>query len=158
MQRVRWSASEAADVGSRELSDLLEEYVAAYLARGDAALMDYHDDPAPMSMRYSLARLLSRFTALHELTPELADHLRAFPETTNGVEDLVYWQREKFWRKQVLSLNHRSLLERDDRVLSATKQLWASHFFESNLSVLVVVPDAGGSSCIFANHARADIR
>ena len=71
---------------------------------------------------------------------------------------LLYWQRERFWRKELVSLDHRALLREPDRVLAATKQLWASHYHEASLSLAAAFQEAEGVVFLLVNDTRADIR
>ena len=71
LRGVDWKDSAALEEGSRAMRGLLLEQAAEYEARGDGALMSYHDDPEPVSIAASLERLLPRFDALRELAPEL---------------------------------------------------------------------------------------
>jgi hypothetical protein len=162
---VDWAAADHAARAASLWRATLAAYAADYAARGSAALTEYHDNPQPVRVADSLRRLVERFDGLKEAAPELERYLLEFPaERPDSARDFLYWLREKFWMKSVLSLNHVTLLERSSPrgplVLVATRQIYANHYFDSHLGLTAFVEDveSGTSVLISLSRSRADVR
>jgi hypothetical protein len=162
---VDWSSPlspvSAAGIFRATLADL----ATAYLARGNGALAEYHDNPRPVSVGDSVNELLRRRWFVLDGAPELMGYLRDFPRARlTTIEDFLYWYKERFWRKTVTSLNHVTVYAKGDlpegRVYVASKQLYATHYHESSIELQVFADDPGQDSgtLVFLSRARADIR
>ncbi len=132
---------------------LLAGYAAAYQQRGD-----------PVRIADSLERLLRRSTLLQELAPDFPSLLRSFPaEQPADVGQRLYWMKEKFWLLNVVSLNQVLVARRESAgnrlTIAVSKQLYATHYYESSLGLVAFVENAPGSGWLFLlNRTRADIR
>ncbi len=140
-KEIDWSDASHATRANALFRQLLSSYVASYLGRGNTALIEY-------------ATNLDPYAFLHR-----------FPDgRPTDVEDFVYWLKEKFWLLNVLSLNHVTLVDRPTGsgrvVLAVSKQLYASHYYESSLGVTAFLEGAPGtpSYLVMINRTRADIR
>ncbi len=143
---------------------LLAGYAAAYQQRGDPALVQYDNNGDPVRIADSLDRLLRRSALLQELAPDLPSFLRTFPaQRPADVAQRLYWMKEKFWLLNVVSLNQLVIARREGAggrlTIAVSKQLYATHYYESSLGLTAFVEDGPGSGWLFLlNRTRADIR
>jgi len=79
------------------------------------------------------------------------------------VEDAIVWSKIKFGLKPVIAVNHITIYKRDrevgPQVLIASKQIYASHYFNAALALtaFVTVPGATqGAYLVSENRSRAD--
>jgi hypothetical protein len=161
-------ALDAAAPGSREarasvaFRELLLGCAARYQERGNAALFRYDNNGDPVRIADSLERLLTRSTLLQELAPDLAAFLRSFPAGRPvDAEQHLYWTKEKFWLLEVLSLDQLVMASRPSGrlTIAVSKQLYATHYYESSLGLIAFVETREGAGWLFlVNRTRADIR
>jgi hypothetical protein len=161
--RIDWSSPTAAAAASALARQILASYAAEYVAHGDAALIEYVNNDDPVYIAAGFRRILVRSAFLHDTAPDLAAYLASYPDHRPAdVENFLYWTKEKFWRMNVLSLNHSTIVDRrtagERVIIAATKQLYATHYYEASLSTTVFVEDASGSYLATINRTRADIR
>jgi hypothetical protein len=94
-----------------------------------------------------------------EYQRDLFQWLDEFPRTQpEGADSFLYWSRERFGLKPVISISHSLLHQRGDVVVFGSKQVFASHYFESSLgmSVFVATPATGDGFLIYLNRSRVD--
>jgi hypothetical protein len=159
------SASTKANAMFREA---VVEYVNAYLKDGNDALIEYYDKKQPVKLAAEFRELLGQAKYLYEYVPELHKYLEKFPhaQLTNS-KNIFYWKKEKFGEKAdraVISLNHLVMFERSDgvpKVVAATKQIYATHYFEAAFEITAMEkdPEAPQSNTylVFVNRSRLDV-
>jgi hypothetical protein len=164
-REVDWSAADRGTRANTLWRQLLAGYAQAYISRGNAGLVEYGDNRDPGRIAVDLGTLLVRSVFLKESAPALEQYLSAYPQDRPAnTDDIFYWMKEKFWLKNVQSLNHLTIVPMaspaGNAVFAATKQLFANHFFSACLSFMVFVEsdDPGGSYLIYLNRTRADVR
>lgn len=145
---------------------MIVDYVNDYLQRGNAALMIYNDDKRPFSVTDDHMSLITGCTILQEYAPELVKYITDFPKgELAGTEDFVYWSKEKFGLKPVISVTHGTIYSRGSEnrkeLLIATKQLFADHYFDSSLGLAIFSEQPAtskmpGTYLVYVNHTRAD--
>lgn len=141
---------------------ILIEYANAYLEAGNAALMVYEDKEAPLSVADEFAAILEASPYLAGHAPELYRYLADYPVfELQGAEAFLYWSKEKFGLKPVISLTHATIYrpptDRGIEVLIASKQIYASHYFEGSLGLAAVVRDREGHAyLVYVNRSRLD--
>lgn len=161
---VNWAAPSHVQEAEVVLRQLLARYAAGYLQRGDAALMRYEDSPATASVGDGTRLLLGRLSAALGVMPGLLEYVSGFPAPRpTGTEDFLYWYQERFWRKTVVALNHVVIADEGEaagRVFVFTKQIYATHYFESSLELLVFEPgvEDGHGRIVHLARSRAQIR
>ncbi len=143
--------------------ELLTRYTEAYHTHGNTALFYYENNDDPVGIPASLAKLMERSQFLNELAPDVYAYLSHYPEGKPAdVEDLTYWVKEKFWLRDVVSLNHVTLTDRHTEVgrlvLVVSKQLYATRYYESSLGVTAFCEGPSGVFVVLVNRTRADIR
>jgi len=163
-REVDWTSPGREATGSALFRRTLSSYAASYLRLGNAALFEYANNDEPVRVGESLKQLIDRFRFLGEASPDLYAYLDRFPnDPPPTAEDCLYWLKEKFWMMNVLSLNHSTVIDRTGTsgrmILDVSKQLYASHYYESSLSLTGYVEGPAGASYLFnLSRARADIR
>ncbi|MEW6211983.1 MAG: hypothetical protein AB1631_26745 [Acidobacteriota bacterium] len=143
---------------------ILFDYVEAYLRTGNAALVEYHDQRNAVRLADEYRSLLAQSRFLAEYAPEFYKYLEEFPKASSpDVEDFIYWSKEKYGLKPVLSITHvaiyRRVFENRTEVLIASKQIYASHYFDGSLGLTAVVDGnqgqaASGSYLMYLNRSR----
>jgi hypothetical protein len=164
-REVDWRSPASAQEAAAVFRHALAVYAEAYLHQGDPGLMRYQDDPEPVSVREGLGMLLRRLAGPLATVPGLKRFLDGFPcPRPSGIEDFLYWYQERFWRKTVVALNHVVIVEpepqRHQPVFVLTKQLYATHYFESSVELLAFDESRGGgpAQITYVSRSRADIR
>ena len=163
--RVDWSAPDRHQAVERAFRGMLVSEAAAYLARGHSGLTAYGDGPSGVHRAEGLTELLKRPFYLLEGAPDLADYMQSFPSARPRlVDEFLSWRQDKFWRRPVIGLYHTMIWEasngRERRILVASKQFYASHFYESAVDLLEVrKSELGGEAEVaFVSRVRADVR
>jgi hypothetical protein len=97
--------------------------------------------------------------SLTEYLPEMKRYLLGFPrETLPNATSILYWQEAKFGLKPTIRINHLVIDEVPERVVIASKMLYASHYFWTAIELRVLVPDPAHGGFWFAsvNRSRSD--
>ncbi|MBI4472770.1 MAG: hypothetical protein HY646_08890 [Acidobacteria bacterium] len=135
-----------------------------YFQRGDEALVVYDDRRPQVSLLREFQELLDGFSALSQYAPEFVDYLKHFPAAgLRGVENFVYWSKEKAGFKAVTSLTHVAIYTKDIQArpwrFITSKQIYANHYFEGSLGLTVLSPGAAGNDCwmVYMNRSRTDV-
>ena len=157
-------ASGAQRRGDRAFREILVDLVNRYRERGDAALMTYEDTPQPVSVAAEFRRMIGSEPAILKRLPALSTHMAAFPRPASRVDDVVYWSKEKLGPAVVVTVTHLAIAELDgagpDAFAAASKQIYASHYFDASLGVTVLVGGAPEgrprSRLVYANRSRID--
>jgi hypothetical protein len=71
----------------------------------------------------------------------------------------LYWQQVRFGLKPTVRINHVVMMDEADRLIVASKQLYASHYFWTELELRVLIPDQSrgqGFWFVSLNRARSD--
>jgi hypothetical protein len=164
-KEIDWSSPSQAARADALFRETLSAYSASYLSRGDAGLIRYDNNDDPVRIADSLRLLVSRSDFLRDTAPDVLAYMEGFPQGRPlDAEDVLYWMKEKFWLLNVVSLNHAAIVSRGTPpgrlVLAVTKQLYASHYYESSLGATAFVegPAGSGGYLAFINRSRADIR
>ena len=162
-REVDWSSPRAAESATALWRELLAGFTATYLSRGNAGLVEYDNNDMPVKVGDSLARVLALSSYLEDSAPDLFRYLQQFPAGRPGeAEDYLYWVKERFWIKTVVSLNHVTIVSAEASgrrfVLCASKQLYANRYFESSLGLTLFIEGRGGSDLVYVSRSRADIR
>lgn len=156
---VNWQAEDYAQQATQLFKQMLLEYVKDYRARGDAALIQYHD-------KRDEVRLADEQQALTRVSSYLNDVFATVNSSRSNAElrpfeELIVWSKIKFGLKPVIAVNHVTIYKgnRDfgPQVLTVSKQIYANHYFNSSLALTAFVTVAGPASyLIYENRSRAD--
>jgi hypothetical protein len=142
------------------LSSLFKAFVvrrvSAYLAEGKAALEPYAQRAGVNGPAEDIDALLAASAPYLSLSPALLEHLRTFPDRrTAGVEDALYWSKEQFGWKPVITITHWALgpiVPTNGRpIVAASLQIYASHYADASLGLTLIFeptdPDAARHAC-----------
>ena len=160
-REMDWKAPDARPRATLLMKQMLVEYVTAYQRGGTAAMATYADDAVPLDAPAEFRKVLGASPYLVQYAPELQRHLEEYPKgRAAGAEDLFYWTKDKFGPKPTIAIHHVTIW-RDpadpSRAAVASKQIYASHYFQAalDLTALVDAP-AGGFYLVDLYRARVD--
>lgn len=164
---IDWSAPDHETQALKLLREMVVGYVQSYLSGGNAAMAVYHDQKYPLPLVEEFHDLLRESPYLYVYQPQFHEYLENYPAIElQGVDDFIYWAKEDFGAKrQVITLNHTIVYHPLERkiadVLIASKQLYASHYFEASFSITALAVDpedrAPGFYLIHLNRSRLDV-
>lgn len=150
------------ETASAALREHLAAYTQRYLKSGNSALMEYHDSSPPGRITEQLHAISTRTPYLRRW-PALFDAVFSFNGTLpSGLEDFVYWSREKVGPRPVVSVTHAIITPpREGVAIVATKQLYVSHYGRASLGVTILLdkgtPAAPRMRIIYQNRSRVDV-
>jgi hypothetical protein len=161
---VPWASTDASAAADRTLRQVLVELVNRYRENGDGALMTYVDSDRPLSLSNEFRSMVASRPAILERFPNLYQHLLEFPgRPTDGIEDIVYWSKEKMGPAVIISVTHLSLTRLvggpEGAYAAASKQIYGSHYFDSSLGITVLLNLPGsrpGMIMAYVNRSRLD--
>lgn len=163
-KEMDWEAPDYRVRATQLLKLMLLEYVSDYVARGDAALIEYNDKSKEVRLGEEQRALMAASTYMNNILPEFPQHLKGTQKSEISiVENALVWSKIKFGLKPVFAVNHimvyRRAQEAGPQVLVASRQIYANHYFDSSLALtaFVNVPGANpGSYLFYENRSRAD--
>ncbi|MBD3305268.1 hypothetical protein GF339_02845 [candidate division KSB3 bacterium] len=165
--QVDWRAPDYEEQATRLMRQILVEYVNTYLQVGDAAMGEYHDQEDPLHRADAFQGILQNSPYLMGYVPELYTYLLEFPYgDLSNVENFIYWSKEDFGLKPVINLFHVTMYTRERKgsteVFITSKQIYASHYFETALGFTAFVNEVGSeeaspdSYLMYLNRSRFD--
>ena len=102
--------------------------------------------------------LLANSPYLVDYVKEFNDYLVAWPKgKLAGAEDVLYWAKDTFGLKPVVSAYHATIYLGPRGTLISNKLLGATHFFNAGLELLAAVPTADGKGLYLLNLYRTRI-
>jgi len=167
-KEIHWSDNGADASANRLFREFLLARVEAYLQSGDEGLTAYHDKASPVSLVAEFRQLLADAPYVTRLAPRLADCLVRFPQCDSGVQGFLYWSKEKFGHglQPVVSATQ-VLIDRegageDGWVWEASKQLYANHYLDCSLGLMLMVEakeksDVPAFYLVYLNRSRSDV-
>jgi hypothetical protein len=147
-REMNWSAPDARARATQLMKQMLVDYLSAYLRGGTLEMATYVDAEKPLDTAAEFRRVLGASPYLLQYAPELHRYLEEFPKgRLAGTEDLFYWTKDKFGPKPTIALYHVTLW-RDpadpSRAAVASKQIYASHYFQAGLDLTALVDAPAG--------------
>ncbi len=163
-KEVDWEAPDYSNQATQLLKVMLVDYVRDYLARGDAALIEYNDKAKIVRLAEEQSALKASSSYIYDVLAESLQYARGLPKPKLAdVENAVVWSKMKLGLKPVIIINHITIYknqkEAGPQILIASKQIYASHYFDSSLGLtaFVNIPGASPASYLFyENRSRAD--
>jgi hypothetical protein len=162
-REIDWKARDAVGRVNDLARASLLGYVKRYLAGGNMALSIYNDKKEPKRLAEEFDEILKASPYVYDYEPEFYEYLRAYPaKRLDNVDDFIYWSKEKFGLKPVISLTHVTIYHKPDtgRTLISSKQIYASHYFEASLGLTAVIATSqiGTPSfyLLYLNRSRSD--
>jgi hypothetical protein len=143
--KLDWSSPGAEARAIGVLNQALVDYVAAYAQGGTDALGTVFDKKVRKSRADEYRTLLANSPYLAEYVKEFNDYLASYPTAKlPDTDDVLYWTKDTFGLKPVISAYHLTLHKGPRGALIANKLLYASHFFNASLEILAGVPTPDG--------------
>jgi len=164
-KEVDWSAPRYRESVTEVAHRMLLERVQAYLQDGSPSLRQYDDKSYPLRLAEEFQSLLQPAPYMYEYTPEFQKYLEDFPGSRpENVEDFIYWSKEKFGLKPVISITHITIYKRPTSngtdVLIASKGIYATHYFEASVGLTGFIrsqsPESSHSYLMYVNRSRTD--
>ena len=161
-KEIDWSAPDYPIHVTQLLKQMLVDYVRDYLARGDAALIQYDDKGEPISLADEQHELLasSSYHALAD-TNGVANNLSKSEPML--VDNAFVWSKIKFGLKPVIVVNHIMIYKRPQntgaQILIVSKQIYANHYFDSSLGLTAFINIPGPTPktyLLYENRSRVD--
>jgi hypothetical protein len=162
---IDWRAPDRAARVNAFVRQAAVDYVAAYLKNGDDALVTYDDKSQPVSLKAEWRGLLANSPHFQEYRPELRAYLERFPrQELAGAKDILYWVRESYGHKPVISFVHGVVYQppqTPERTLVFQKQIYASHYYNASAALASIVEAHEGqlpvTYILYANRSRGDL-
>ena len=161
-KEIDWSAPDARPKAEALIREQMITHVKAYLAGGTNAMGQIVDKKQPKALSAEFQALLKNSTYLPAYIPEFNQYLQDYPNgKLPGVEDVLYWTKDNFGLKPVVSITHATFWKRTGPQagsIVALKTLYSSHFFNASLEMIVAVdtPDKTGFYLMNLYRTRID--
>ena len=164
-REIDWNAPDAMARVQAGVRRAMVAYVAAYMQRGDAALVTYIDTATPTSLKQEWQGILANSRYFQHYAPALREYLLNFPKPPlPGGHDVFYWTKEDYGLKPTISIVHSVIYQppqEPGRITIAQKQIYASHYYDGSLA-LANLYDAGDKGrpatvVVYANRSRGDM-
>jgi len=164
-KRVNWSAPDYRDRVTALTREMLLEYVQAFVGQGNAALAEYNDKGYRLRVQDEFKSILEPAPYMYGYEGEFQKYLQDFPSSRPAyVESFLYWSKEKFGLKPVISMTHVTVYKISQSngadVLIASKGIYANHYFEASLGLTAFIhskftqPDR--TYLIYINRSKTD--
>jgi len=162
---VDWRTADATQRATNVMRQLLVDYVTRYRDVGAAALMEYADSSPRLNLGREFASLVDNDRVALPQLSDVRQHLLRYPSERSGAVDVIYWSKERVYKRPVISATHLSIMGRADdspvRFAIASKQIYAMHYFDASLGLTLLVPDRSASSpatyVVYLNRSRIDL-
>ena len=158
VSKIDWSAPDAESRAVAIFNQAIVDYVTAYQKGGTAAMGNVLDKKEEKSRAQEYRTLLTNSPYLVEYVKEFNDYLVAYPNgKLAGADDVLYWAKDTFGLKPVVSVYHMTVYKGPRGVLLASKLLGATHYFNAALEIMAAVPAADGKSLYLLSLYRTRI-
>ena len=164
-EEVNWSAPDYPERVTALTRQMLLDHVTGYLQDGNTALGDYDDKPYKLRLADELDALLQPAPYMYGYRPEFQKYLQHFPRARPAqVESFVYWSKEAFGLKPVVSVTHVTVYRlsgaKGSDVLIASKGIYANHYLEASLGLTALIHSNSSALprtyLVYVNRSRTD--
>ena len=158
MAKLDWKAADAEARAAAIFNQMIVDFVAAYQQGGTDAMGNIMDKKAPKTRTEEYRTLLAHSPYLVDYVKEFNDYLAAYPKgQLANTEDILYWTKDEFGLKPVVSIYHATFHRHPRGTLVANKLVAATHFFNAALEILAGVPTPDGKGLYLMSLYRARI-
>lgn len=158
ISKINWSAPDAEKQATAIFNQAIVDYVNAYQQGGTDAMGNVLDKKQEKSRAEEYRALLAHSPYLVDYVKEFNDYLAAYPKgKLEGAVDVLYWAKDTFGLKPVVSAYHATYYKGPRGVLIANKLLGASHFFNATLEIMAGVPTPDGKGLYLLSLYRTRI-
>ena len=139
---VDWAKPTATEDVNALVRRLALRYVTAYQQGGNKELGINRDKSRPTDVAKEFEEMINGMPLLARREPALRQYLLDYPNATiPNSTSFFYWQQVNFGLKPVIRMNHVVTTVNAERVLIASKQIYASHYFWTALEIRDLIPD-----------------
>jgi hypothetical protein len=143
-------------------------YLNSYLKFGDKALIEYRDKKNPVRLAEELREIFKSSPYLYEHVPDLITYLGRFPKAERpDYKSTFFWMKENYGgvaSRPTLTVNqlvtHKPAVS-NGTVTVASKQLYATHYFEAAFGLTMIILENGGNEpavqVLHINRCRIDV-
>src|SRR5436190_15829529 len=110
-KEIDWNAPDYQIHVTQLLKQMLVDYVRDYLARGDAALIQYDDKAEPIRLLNEQHELLAS-SSYHALVDTNQDAKSLSNPRASLIDNVLVWSKIKFGLKPVVAVNHIMIYQR----------------------------------------------
>jgi hypothetical protein len=140
---IDWSKPTATEDLNALVRQLALQYVTAYQEGGNKELGAYRDKSRPTYVAKEFEQMINGMPLLGQREPAVRDYLLNYPKAAiENATSFLYWHQVNFGLKPVIRINHVVITANSERVLVASKQIYASHYFWTALEIRELIPDA----------------
>ncbi len=163
LQRVSTGRADWRDAVQQEYRRLIVDRVRRYLSDGDAALLPYVDHAMPVAPEAETDALIAELDLPASWLADVADYIRRYPhaEHADVVDSFVYWAKEIFGGKPIISVTHVVLLRNGagagPAAITISKQVYASHYRTGSLSLTAMSESASGRHLVYLQRSHVDV-
>jgi hypothetical protein len=162
---VDWRRADVPLQANRLMREMLVEYVKNYQNAGAAVSMEYADQGDPIDTSREFASLLDGDVGTWQRFADLRRHLLEYPSALpRETVDILYWSKERASRRTIVSVTHLAISRTTGGATDyaiASKQLYASHYFDASLGLTLLLRDSSASSpatyLVYLNRSRIDL-
>lgn len=127
------------------------DYVNTYRTRGNAALVEYEDQPQATGAAQVWDGMLSQSPYVYTEMPSLARYLSEYPnDRPSGMHDAIFWTQENIPGAQPLvTVTHQVVYdppEMTGTTVVASKQLYCDHYLDGEFDLMAIADPAPSSS------------
>ena len=128
----------------------MTDYVTAYRARGNRALIVYADEDSTTDAAQVFAGILARSPYMYQYAPTLERYLENYPgDRPADVAEAIYWSEDNLpGLKATIAITHVVVYappELPGTTLIASKMLYADHYLDGGLDLTAVVDQSGAA-------------
>lgn len=163
LQRVSIARADWKDAVEQEFRRVVLERVRRYLSDGDGALFPYVDHATPVGPGAETEALIAELGLSSSWLSDVADYVRRYPhaEHPDVVDSFVYWAKEVFGGKPIISVTHVMLLRNGagagPAAITISKQLYASHYRTGSLSLTAMSESGAGRHLVYLQRSHVDV-
>ena len=164
-KEINWSAPDYRERVNTLYRTLLLEHVKSYQQAGNRGLGEYNDRSYALKLADEFQSLLQPAAYMYGYNAEFQKYLVNFPDFRPAdAENFVYWSKEKFGLKPVVSMTHISVYKvphaNGPDILIASKGIYANHYFETSMGLTCFIHSQSTSLqrtyLIYINRSRTD--
>ena len=153
-----WSKPDAERQAVAIFNQGIVDMVTAYQQGGTDAMTNVLDKKEEKSRAREFRTVMANSPYLVEYVKEFNDYLAAYPKgKLAGATDVIYWTKDTFGLKPVVSVYHMTLFKSPKGALFANKLVAATHFFNAGLEIIAAVPAADGKGSYLMSLYRGRI-
>jgi hypothetical protein len=162
---VDWRRADASQQANNLMRHILVEHVTLYREFGGAASMEYADTPESVNLQREFISLVKAGGAIWRHFAGVRQHLIGYPAVhTKTTIDVMYWSKERV-RQPVVTVTHLAISRTAGTSPAdyaiASKQIYATHYFDASLGMTFLLRDRSASSpatyVAYLNLSRVDV-